>query len=190
MLGSTYRYQILLTTSVNGQEAGGPVVTGVLGAMSWMITQLLPAFDQQAATILDTDLKAVDTRLAELKGKLAEADSHEEHWKTNREDLAKRQGPARLLLLQLWDQLIGKTPAKLKENITFNAEQLGATLEDICKSAQVDGYSKEEVAPFAERRAAAKRAIEGLGSLRTHIATLRQAFPATQVAAAQEGAEA
>ncbi len=42
MLGATYRYQILLTTSINGPKGKAPVVRGVVEAMSWMINQLLP----------------------------------------------------------------------------------------------------------------------------------------------------
>ncbi|MDP9808293.1 hypothetical protein J2W42_001131 [Rhizobium tibeticum] len=183
MLGATYRYQILLTTSVNDLSGKGPVVHGVVEAMSWMIRQLLPAFEQQAANTLDADLKALDAMIGEARGKLAKAKVHQKLWEECSADLNLRQGAARALALQLWDHLTGKTPVKLQESIARNAAELKRNLEAICTTTAVGGYPAEEAVPFAARWQVAQRAVDGLEALRSHLATLREAVRSDPVAA-------
>lgn len=187
MLGATYRYQILLATSINGPKEKGPEVHGVVEAMSWMIRQLLPAFEQQAAAILDADLTALDGTISEARGKLAKANVHRERWKQSSADLNIRQSAARALTRQLWDQLTGKTPVKLQASIDYNSEELKKTLEANCATANVGGYPKDEAEPFAGRWEAAGRAVDGLVALRAHLATLRQTVRPDLAAAPARG---
>ncbi len=178
MLGATYRYQILLTTSINGpKDKVGPVVSGVVEAMSWMINQLLPAYEQQAASILDADLAVLDGTIAACSKKLVDAKAFESGWKRSSDDLQQRQGAARPMAMQLWDQLVGKTPTKLEASITYNVTQLQAALEFVCATANVKGYPDVEVAPFPARLQAASQAVAGFVALRSHLATLRAALP-------------
>ncbi|MCW2086252.1 UNVERIFIED_ORG: hypothetical protein M2193_008427 [Bradyrhizobium japonicum] len=183
MLGATYRYQILLTTSVEDLSGNGPVLHGVVEAMSWMISQLLPAFEQQAAKTLDADLKALDATIGEARGKLAKAKAHRERWEQCSADLNLRQGASRALALQLWDQLTGKTPVKLQASIDRNSAELKSNLEAICAPAALGGYPADEAVPFVGRWQVAQRAFDGLEALRSHLATLREAVRSGPVVA-------
>lgn len=174
MLDATHRYQIFLTTSVNSPKKNPrAAVRGVLEAMSWMIDQLLPDFDRQAAQILTRDIRTIDDTLIELQKKLREADTSEARWKQNQGDLAKRQGRARLGLSLVVDWLTGKTVEKLQSNVDINAKVIGAVLKDICDTAKVGGYPELEAPPFSGRRVVAKAAITEIEELKARLTTLR-----------------
>jgi hypothetical protein len=184
MLGATYRYQILLSTSINDPEGKGPVVNGVAEAMSWMINQLLPAYEQQAASTLAADLTVLNSTIAACRKKLADAKAFESRWKRSSDDLQQRHGAARPMAMQLWDQFVGKTPAKLQASIEYNAKELKAGLESVCTIAKVKGYPDVEVAPFPARLQAANQAVADFVALQSHLETLRRALPPDPVAAA------